>query len=160
MLWGQLWGHKIANIAQCYGSWQLVSRTDGPSIVYLVHVEFVPYPLDTRSAEFLKLAAHRVLSARRPGIALSRREMTLEHLRALREVAARDPVFLGIIDAVVALADLGVHIYDLQPDNFRIAADRETVKLIDPSTPLGAKGRPGQIAFEQKGLGVGHLLVY
>lgn len=158
-LWGQIWGWSHPNMALAYGSWQLVSRTTGPLIVYLVAVEYVPHPVDKKLADELTTAMAGVYKTGRPaGRPVSKRELTLSHLRALR--AVRDPRVEGIIDLVISLADdVGVNVYDLQPDNFRMTDDG-IIKMIDPSTPSGVRATPDELVFEAiwRGLGTGHII--
>jgi hypothetical protein len=166
VLWGQLWGWRHPNVAECYGSWQLVSRETGGSIVYVIHVEYVPHPLDTRLSDLLHDASEKFIAAIRndrqvrTSGQLGGNLSTIIYLRQLRQAAAVDKRINGIIEVMLAFSDRNVHISDLQPDNFRLAADKQTIKLIDPSTPKGANGRVGKVFYEGfGGLGFGHIVV-
>jgi hypothetical protein len=73
-------------------------------------------------------------------------------IRNFDELADKHPEFSEIPDAFMDLADkVGAHIFDLQPENFRIN-DKGKVVIIDPSVPQFFKEleKPEELLYEQK----------
>lgn len=160
LLWGRLWTNGIPCIADCYGSWQLVSREQGELIVYVVHVEYVPHPLGNRLVSLLHDAASEyaryVDNILRTGRPVTNSETSAIYTNVLRTFANKDRRLNDVVTAMTGLANSGVYVYDLQPDNFKIAKDG-TMKMIDPSTPVGVRGRVDEIVYESLERFVGHL---
>lgn len=158
-LWAQLgdWSHP--NLANHYGCWRLCPVGGGDSAVYLIHNELVPRSVGGKICSAIEAAndAAELASdeaatdeASRPGGLSPQRTMAFQ-IQAYRRCARgmKVPQLDQIADLLVELMRRGVALFDLQPDNFMVATDG-TIKMIDPSVPLGVSGRPERLSFEQK----------
>ena len=161
LLWKRLLDKRLKGIAGIKAVYNLTSKTLGDTPLYLVHIDYVPYPL-SKSQELmiskgLELVRLR-LREEYKGISGDERQRKMWELRSMRfanafdEMAQQDPAFGNIFDLLLDLADkYKGFIYDLHPGNFRIN-EEGMITLIDPSIPdlLGDVINPEKLAFEEK----------
>jgi len=143
-LWGMLKTKPHSGIAQSFGSWQI-----GNTIVYLVHVEYLPNQLRATEADQIK-EANQAAKENAKKLIKNKSEWPATHTGQLVRAYATGGLN-NVAGALKHLWDLGVRIYDLQPENFK-KSKMGDIKIVDPSVPSLPTGikPPSRIAFENK----------
>lgn len=152
-LWARIKGHSISGITQLEDVVQL-----GDTIVYVIKATLIPYPLNSEQATAVRqilrtVQADGIERAKRARLTNSpmHTARTLQFVREFQKLAEKDDSFSEIPDMLIDLADKHqAHLFDLQPDNFRVREDGK-VSLIDPSTPdlLGSGNTPSKLVYEE-----------
>jgi hypothetical protein len=161
ILWKRLLDQKLRGIAGIKAVYNLSSSVLGNTPLYLVQVDFVPYPLTPEQEQMIRKGLELVrlrLREEYKAITGDDRNRKMWELRSMRfanmfdEMAQQDPAFSNIFDLLLDLADKHKgFIHDLHPGNFRVNEEGKII-LIDPSIPdlLGDIENPYSLAFESR----------
>lgn len=153
ILWNRLRDTELPGIAKLKDVFNLVSQETGPTLIYLIHAEYVAHDLSPQQTQQVGSLLRTIKVM---GTGRSKEEYvtdrTIRYINFFEDLAEKHPEFDLIPDMLMDLADKHkAHIYDLRPDNFKINNDGKLV-LIDPSVPdlIGKIENPEPMLFEDQ----------
>jgi len=164
LLWSQVAGDTITGLALLHNILHLSDKEKGNTLVYVIHVAFIPKPLSRNQH---KLLNQTILIARGINKENARlqsgsnplkpeqmsKQRTLTFISQFQKAAKKDDSFQLVADMLTNVADrYQSHLIDLQPDNFKVD-DVGNLILIDPSVPNiynNNVNKPTILMFEDK----------